>query len=330
MDAPLSPQDLAKQISYRDARFTKNYDGIWQNVGKCVFCDLRDKYIVFEENGIVLTVSLFAYIDGHLMIIPRRHIRSAKELTSQEWETVRKCTYIAKKLLRKVHQITGVNYVLRDGGIVANSTVSGHLHIHAIPFDDPALCTWNYRQLKQTPLESAQQYRQAGRAIIRHNDKFNHHYHQPDTLRVICDAVISNQQDEILFQHRPENMKLEPDWLTLPGGSVSNFSASLEAELIREIDEETSVRFAASDAKLVASRLSQLHYRHTEPHLQAPIVTPVPFLWNSYTIQTRLKPEAFTAADDCAAIEWLPRASIARHARISPEIKALVAGLPTS
>jgi ADP-ribose pyrophosphatase YjhB (NUDIX family) len=98
----LSPEEQKKQEYYRDARFTKQYDGIWKSVGKCVFCDLREKYIFFEENGVVMTVSLFAYIDGHFMIMPRRHIRSPKELTQIEWDTIRKFFYMAKKLIRDV------------------------------------------------------------------------------------------------------------------------------------------------------------------------------------------------------------------------------------
>ena len=42
-----------KQLAYRDARISGRYEDIWQSVGKCVFCDLKDKYIIFEENGIV-------------------------------------------------------------------------------------------------------------------------------------------------------------------------------------------------------------------------------------------------------------------------------------
>ncbi len=89
-DADTGAAEQKKQALYRDARFTKQYDDIWRSVGKCVFCDLRDKYIVFEEHGIVLTISLFAYIDGHCMIVPRRHVRSPKDLTQAEWQTIRK------------------------------------------------------------------------------------------------------------------------------------------------------------------------------------------------------------------------------------------------
>lgn len=154
-----SPEEHKKQIYYRDARTGGYYGEIWTSVGKCVFCDLRDKYIVYEENGVVLTVALFAYIDGNLMIIPRRHIKSVKGLTASEWETVRKFMYVAKKVIRDVHGLKDIQYILRDGGTAVNSTVQDHLHMHCIPSDGPDLTVWNYRELKYTPLENAKLFK---------------------------------------------------------------------------------------------------------------------------------------------------------------------------
>ena len=172
----LSPEEKKKQQYYRDARTGGYYGEIWQTVGKCVFCDMREKYIFYEENGIVMTVALFAYIDGNFMIIPRRHVRSVKELTPEEWETVRKFMYIAKKLIRKVHGLKGLQYILRDGGIEAQSTVSDHLHIHCVPFDAPDLSVWNYRKLKYTPLENAELYKKQATKIKELGQKFEEKY----------------------------------------------------------------------------------------------------------------------------------------------------------
>jgi len=122
-----------------------------------VFCDLKDKYIVHEANDIVLTIAVFAYIDGHLMIIPRRHVRSVKELTSDEWETMREYMYISKKVIRKVHGIKGMQIIQKDGA-AAQSTVD-HLHFHCLPFDSPDLTEWNYRKLAHTPVENADLYK---------------------------------------------------------------------------------------------------------------------------------------------------------------------------
>jgi histidine triad (HIT) family protein len=141
-----------KQESYRDARITGKYDSIWQNVGKCAFCHLNEDYIIYEENGVALTIALYAYIDGHIMIIPRRHVRSVKELTSSEWETMRKLMYIAKKMIRMSYGVKGMQIIQKDGSD-AQSTVE-HLHFHCIPFDSPDLTTWNYRKLANTPIEN--------------------------------------------------------------------------------------------------------------------------------------------------------------------------------
>lgn len=172
----LSPQQQKKQIYYRDARTGGYYDGIWKTVGKCVFCDLRDKYIVYEENGMVLVVALFAYIDGDTMIIPRRHIKSAKELTASEWETTRKIMYIAKKILRKAYGLQDVQYILRDGGILVGSTVQNHFHMHCVPSDGPDLTVWNYRKLKYTPLQNAELLRAQDKTIKRLAARFDQKY----------------------------------------------------------------------------------------------------------------------------------------------------------
>lgn len=166
--------DEEKQAFYRDARYTNTYDGVWQNVGKCVFCDLNNSYVVLEENGVVLTVVLYAYIDGHLMIIPRRHIRSVKELTPLEWETMRKFMYLAKKMIRKAHGIKGMQIVQKDGAD-AQSTVE-HIHFHCVPFDAPDLNVWNHRKLQNTPKENAATYKAMESTITKLSDRFDEKY----------------------------------------------------------------------------------------------------------------------------------------------------------
>jgi histidine triad (HIT) family protein len=178
MDLNLTPEQQKKQEYYRDARFTKQYDSIWKSVGKCVFCDMRDKYIFYEENGVVMTINLHAYIDGHLMIIPRRHVRSVKELTPLEWETFRKFMYIAKKVVREAYGIKGMQIIQKDGP-EAQSTVE-HLHFQCIPFDSPDLSSWNYRKLEYTPLESAAKYKQEREMITKLSKRFDKKYKEDD------------------------------------------------------------------------------------------------------------------------------------------------------
>jgi diadenosine tetraphosphate (Ap4A) HIT family hydrolase len=172
----LTPEEKEKQEYYRDARTGGYYGKIWTTVGKCVFCDLRDKYIIMEENGMAMTVALYAYIDGNVMIMPRRHVKSIKELTADEWETARKMMYVAKKMIRKIYGIKGIQYIIRDGGIDAQSTVSDHLHIHVIPFDAPDLSSWNYRKLKYTPIENATLFKQQEKKMKELSKRYEEKY----------------------------------------------------------------------------------------------------------------------------------------------------------
>lgn len=157
MTRELTEQQLAEQVAFRDARTNGSYDTIWQTVGRCVFCDLEPLHTVYEENDVLMIVPAYAYIDGHLLIIPKQHYTSIKQLTDAQWLTMRKMFYLAKKMIRKTYGIKGMQIVQKDGR-EAQSTVE-HLHFHCVPFDAPDLSTWNYRQLDHTPYENAEKYR---------------------------------------------------------------------------------------------------------------------------------------------------------------------------
>jgi len=160
----------------KNARINGDYDQIWQNTNKCVFCDLKKKYILLEENEIALTINLYPYIDGQLMAIPRKHIRSPKELTPKQWETMRKFSYLAKKMLKKIYGYKGMWTLIREGGDQAQMTVTDHLHMQFIPFDEANLCQWNFRQLKNTPLENTQKFKKQKKLMQDCLKKFSEKY----------------------------------------------------------------------------------------------------------------------------------------------------------
>ena len=173
----LSQEQFQQEEAFRTARTTGAYDQIWQTVGRCVFCDhdeVEKHHEIYEENGVYITVPAYAYTDGHLLVIPRRHVRSVKELTQGEWETMRKLFYIAKKMIRDVHGIKGMQIVQKDG-VTAQSTVE-HLHFHCIPFDSPDLSVWNYRELQFTPYENAVKYRDKSEKIQKLAKRFGEKY----------------------------------------------------------------------------------------------------------------------------------------------------------
>lgn len=318
----LSEEQQKKQLLYRDARFTNKYDDIWQTVGKCVFCDLNEKYVFFEENGIVMTITLYAYIDGHFMIVPRRHVKSVKELSDIEWQTIRKFTYIAKKLVKSVHGIKGMQLVQKDG-TGAQSTVE-HIHFHCVPFDSPDLLTWNYRQLKHTPLENVALYKNARKKIITADIKFQKKYEQSSLHKIVCDLIIVNEDNEILFEERRDEFKFSPDYITLPGGGLNQNAASLEEELHREIEEEISLTLKPGQIQLVNSQLDSITRSVTSTHLSVKYPLEDRHLRNTYILRNFKKDTPLKAGDDAEKLIWVKLKDIADHDLISPSTKAII------
>lgn len=318
----LSPEEQQKQIVYRDARFTDKYNDIWQSVGKCVFCDLRDKYIIFEENGVVMAITLYAYIDGQCMIIPRRHIKSPKDLTQVEWETIRKFTYIAKRIIKSKYDVKGMQFIQKDGAAAA-STVDEHLHFHCVPFDKPDLFQWNYRKLKYTPLENVAIYRNARKKILTTGKKYENNYERRVHVPVRCDLIIVSSKGNLLFIKRKPFAKLSPDYITWVGGRVDNFESSLEAELAREVKEELSYDLNTTDIRLLSSRIDEVSYAISSPTLNAKYSKTEKFLRNTYILEdfdesTKLAPD-----DDAEEIVWVPLQDVAEHPEISPSTKEI-------
>ena len=237
------------------------YEEIWQNVGKCVFCDLKEKYIIHEKDGIVLTTNLFPYIDGQLMVMPRRHVNSLKELTKDEWELMRTYGYLAKKLFRKVHKLKDMWFLLREGGPTAQKTVTDHLHVQLIPFDKPDLAKWNYRKLKHTPLENAGNYQKLSNYISEKMEKFQEKYSVKSVSPVIVvDVVIMNEKGEILLGKKKKEFALATHSWVIPGGRV-DVEEDMESALAREVKEETGIKVDKKKLKLIKTRLVDTEYQ---------------------------------------------------------------------
>ncbi len=156
-----------KQYKFADylQTFARNsaeywYKDIWKTVGKCVFCDLRDRYVIKELNGIILTANIYPYVTGHLLIIPRRHITHLKELTNIEWETIRMFYYVARKMLKSIYGIGNVWMLYREGqmGDASQKTVD-HLHVHVLPYED-GLVEWHYKKINVGAFDMASSFRE--------------------------------------------------------------------------------------------------------------------------------------------------------------------------
>lgn len=150
-------------MTIQNARIQGNYSQIAQNQTKCVFCDLRDKYIITELNNVVLTMNLYPYRDGHLMIVPRRHILKFSELNEEESVSIIKLVEKATDLLKTTLGIENIWLIYREGPNASKSVA--HLHIQVLPVDSQNIILDNtgqkieYQQLTKSVIDLAAEFR---------------------------------------------------------------------------------------------------------------------------------------------------------------------------
>lgn len=135
------------------------YDRVVDGVEKCPFCDLREKYFVLELKKMVLTMNTYPYIDGHLLIIPKRHIEKFTQLDSQEWKETKTLIEVGMKVLREVLKIEDINVLYREG--IKAGTSLKHLHAHILPINSDFLqykkthFVWEFQKITMPPREMA-------------------------------------------------------------------------------------------------------------------------------------------------------------------------------
>ena len=106
----------------------------------CPFCHLPAERIIEQNLHGYLIRDGFPVSPGHSLIIPKRHIASFFETTTDEREALLSLLDKAKQLAAEEFKPDGYNIGINDGA-AAGQTVP-HLHIHLIPryagdLDDP-------------------------------------------------------------------------------------------------------------------------------------------------------------------------------------------------
>lgn len=282
------------------------YDKIWKTVGKCVFCDLNEKYVVYEKNGIVLTANKFPYTNAHLLIVPRRHIEYVKELTQAEWETLRGVMYIAKKILRKVYNRKNLWFIYREGAMGQAQKTVGHLHVQVIPYTD-GLVTINYQKISDSPAVVGKQLRGEQEWMDSKFDKFLQKYGSCSSpeKRIVVGAVIQNKEGDVLLVKKEHGGY--PNTWQFPAGSLEGEESLIEA-LKKEVREETNLKIG--DISFVDIREDTQRILFPEGFTKNWRLILIHY--SAKRISGRLK-----AGDDAMEVRWVPRKEITNIA-LSP------------
>lgn len=99
---------------------------------KCIFCEEVDKGDFLLENELAAArMDQFPVSEGHLEVIPKRHVADWWNATAEERRAILALLDEAKKLLDEKYQPDGYNIGMNLGAAAGQSVM--HLHVHLIP-----------------------------------------------------------------------------------------------------------------------------------------------------------------------------------------------------
>jgi ATP adenylyltransferase len=102
----------------------------------CIFCEAadpsRDALILIRGRAAYVILNLYPYNNGHLMVVPNRHISSLAAATADElWEMMR-FTRDAEIALTEAYGPEGINVGINLGR-PAGAGIVDHVHVHLVP-----------------------------------------------------------------------------------------------------------------------------------------------------------------------------------------------------
>jgi ATP adenylyltransferase len=106
--------------------------------GECVFCDKLKStddaanHILYRGQHCFVTLNLFPYNNGHLMVVPNRHISALEELDEAEVSELMHITQLTLHVLKAAFNPQGFNIGINQGQ-VAGAGIAAHLHQHVVP-----------------------------------------------------------------------------------------------------------------------------------------------------------------------------------------------------
>jgi ATP adenylyltransferase len=111
--------------------------GATGRVSGCIFCDAlarieSEPLVVHRGRTSYVILNKFPYNNGHLMIVPNRHVGRLVDLDPEELAELGRLTQAAEGVLTRAYDPHGFNMGLNLGK-PAGAGVLDHLHMHVVP-----------------------------------------------------------------------------------------------------------------------------------------------------------------------------------------------------
>lgn len=107
------------------------------DASECVFCaalslDSPSLFLLFRGTRTFAILNKYPYNNGHVMVVPVRHVGCMADATPDELHELIALTRVAEMALTEAYHAQGIN-VGMNLGRPAGAGVLGHLHVHVVP-----------------------------------------------------------------------------------------------------------------------------------------------------------------------------------------------------
>src|SRR5437870_10259945 len=102
----------------------------------CIFCEAHSgnngDLVLFRGRECYVILNLYPYNNGHLMVVPNRHVATLAATTADELAELIRLMRHAEMALNDAYNPQGINVGLNLGR-PAGAGIVDHLHVHLVP-----------------------------------------------------------------------------------------------------------------------------------------------------------------------------------------------------
>jgi ATP adenylyltransferase len=103
----------------------------------CIFCEALaatppPALLLHRGTHAYVILNLYPYNNGHLMVVPNRHIGTLSQASAEELSEMMRLTQLAEAVLTSAYDPQGLNVGINLGK-AAGAGVLDHLHVHVVP-----------------------------------------------------------------------------------------------------------------------------------------------------------------------------------------------------
>ncbi len=103
---------------------------------ECVFCNAQSgqqaDLVLFRGQHCYVILNLYPYNNGHLMVVPNRHLSTLEALRPDEQAEMMRLVRLSEMALNEAYHPHGINVGINLGK-AAGAGIENHLHVHFVP-----------------------------------------------------------------------------------------------------------------------------------------------------------------------------------------------------